>query len=464
MEKIAVGIDIGTTKIVAVVGRENEHGKIEVLGIGRAKSLGVNRGVVANIVQTIESIEQAIGQAEQQSGLKIRDVVVGIAGQHIRSTQHNDYINREDAEKIIDDEDIDKIINNVHNLVMMPGEEILHVLPQEYRVDAQIDVKDPRGMYGGRLEANFHIVVGQVASIKNVGRCVKQSNLNVKGITLEPLASAEAVLSEDEKEAGVILVDIGGGTTDVAIFKDGIIRHTAVIPIGGKIITEDIKEGCEIIEKQAETLKVRFGSCWPGENSDKEIVSIPGLRGREPKEISLKTLSQIIHARMKEIIEAVFQEIRNYGFQEPRKRLIAGIVLTGGGAQLKHLGQLFEYITGMSTRIGYPSEHLASGSDQELSSPQYATSVGLVMKGIADPSIEREMAVPEEEISSEIDAQISGLEPAETTLENPEKEEQTETKDRIEEDKKEVKSKKKPGSFWERWSSSFIDFINNDVE
>ena len=463
MEKIAVGIDIGTTKIVAVVGRQNEHGKIEVLGIGRAKSLGVNRGVVANIVQTIESIEQAIGQAEQQSGLKIRDVVVGIAGQHIRSTQHNDYINREDAEKIIDDEDIDKIINNVHNLVMMPGEEILHVLPQEYRVDAQIDVKDPRGMYGGRLEANFHIVVGQVASIKNVGRCVKQSNLNVKGITLEPLASAEAVLSEDEKEAGVILVDIGGGTTDVAIFKDGIIRHTAVIPIGGKIITEDIKEGCEIIEKQAETLKVRFGSCWPGENSDKEIVSIPGLRGREPKEISLKTLSQIIHARMKEIIEAVFQEIRNYGFQEPRKRLIAGIVLTGGGAQLKHLGQLFEYITGMSTRIGYPSEHLASGSDQELSSPQYATSVGLVMKGIEDVNITRPMAVTEGELQEEIETmdQARTADPTDEPLDSTE---EPKPEDSEVEKQENVNAPKKKGSFWERWSKSFIDFINNDVE
>ncbi len=313
MERITVGLDIGTTKIVAVIGRENEHGKVEVLGIGKANSMGVNRGVVNNIVLTIDSISEAVAIAEKATGLKIRDVVVGIAGQHIRSTQHSDYIVREDAEQYIVDSDIDRIIGNVHNLVMMPGEEILHVLPQEFKVDNQSDIKNPRGMYGSRLEANFHIVVGQIASIRNVGRCVKQAGLNVKSITLEPIASSEAVLSPEEKEAGVILVDIGGGTTDVAIFKDGIIRHTAVIPIGGKVITEDIKEGCEIIEKQAETLKVRFGSCWPGENSEKEIVSIPGLRGRDPKEISLRTLSQIIHARMKEIIETVFQEMRNYG-------------------------------------------------------------------------------------------------------------------------------------------------------
>ena len=461
MEKIAVGLDIGTTKIVAVIGRINEHQKIEVLGIGKSKSLGVNRGVVNNITLTIESIEEAVKQAEAASGLKIRDVVVGIAGQHIRSMQHSDYIVREDAESIIEDTDIDRIIANVHNLVMMPGEEILHVLPQEYRVDNQSDVKDPKGMYGGRLEANFHIVVGQVASIKNVGRCVVQSGLNVKSITLEPIASSEAVLSPEEKEAGVVLVDIGGGTTDLAIFKDGIIRHTAVIPLGGKVITEDIKEGCEIIEKQAETLKVRFGSCWPGENSEKEIVSIPGLRGREPKEISLKTLSQIIHARMKEIIESVFQEMRNYGYQESRKKPIAGVVLTGGGAQLKHIAQLFEYVTGLSTRIGYPSEHLASGSDKELSSPQYATAIGLVMRGISDKNISRPMAVNEEEEIIEETAAAKEEMPVAETLVAPEVEAD---ENNIEAEEKTDDKKAKRGSWLERWSKSFLTFLENDVD
>lgn len=285
-ENIAVGLDIGTTKIVAMVGRKNEYGKVEILGIGKAKSLGVHRGVVNNITQTIQSIQQAVQDAETASGVQIKDVVVGIAGQHIRSLQHSDYITRPHEEDVIDEEDIDRLCNQVHKLIMLPGEEILHVLPQEYKVDGQAEIKEPIGMYGSRLEANFHVVIGQVASIRNVGRCIKSAGLELSAITLEPLASAKAVLSQEEKEAGVALIDIGGGTTDLAIFKDGIIRHTAVIPFGGNVITDDIKEGCSIIEKQAELLKIKFGSAWPGENKDNEIVSIPGLRGREPKEIS----------------------------------------------------------------------------------------------------------------------------------------------------------------------------------
>jgi cell division protein FtsA len=378
----SVGLDIGTTKIVAIIGKENEYGKIEVLGIGRSRSLGVHRGVVNNITQTIQSIQQAVDQAEANSGIKIDSVTVGIAGQHIRSLQHSDYITRPNPEEVIGEEDLEKLCNQVYKLVMLPGEEIIHVLPQEHKVDGQAEIKQPIGMYGGRLEANFHVVVGQVSSIKNIGRCIKSAGLDLDNITLEPLASANAVLSQEEKEAGVALIDIGGGTTDLAIFKDGIIRHTAVIPFGGNVITEDIKEGCSIIEKQAELLKLKFGSAWPGENKDNEIVSIPGLRGREPKEITLKNLSKIIHARVVEIIEQVYLEIKNYGHEEQKKKLIAGIVLTGGGSQLKHLKQLVEYITGMDTRIGYPNEHLAGDSDQEIASPTYATAVGLLMNSV----------------------------------------------------------------------------------
>tara|TARA_R110002049_G_scaffold268752_1_gene445524 strand:+ start:52932 stop:54248 length:1317 start_codon:yes stop_codon:yes gene_type:complete len=379
---IAVGLDIGTTKIVAMIGRKNEYGKLEILGIGKSKSLGVHRGVVNNITQTIQSIQQAVQESEAAADMKIEGVTVGIAGQHIRSLQHSDYITRANSEKVIDEEDIDRLINQVHKLVMLPGEEIIHVLPQEYKVDGQAEIKEPVGMYGGRLEANFHVVVGQVSSIRNVGRCIQSAGLNLERITLEPLASANAVLSQEEKEAGVALIDIGGGTTDLAIFRDGIIRHTAVIPFGGNVITEDIKEGCSIIEKQAELLKIKFGSAWPGENKDNEIVSIPGLRGREPKEITLKNLSKIIHARVVEIVEQVYAEIKNYGHEEQKKKLIAGIVLTGGGAQLKHLKQLVEYITGMDTRIGYPNEHLAGNSDADVTSPLFATAVGLVLDGL----------------------------------------------------------------------------------
>ncbi len=380
-KNISVGLDIGTTKIVAMVGAKNEFNKLEILGIGKSQSLGVHRGVVNNITQTIESIKYAIEEAKMESGEKdIKEVVVGIAGQHIRSLQHSDYITRENPDKVIDNNDIDELINQVYKLVMLPGEEIIHVLPQDFKVDGQSEIKEPIGMYGSRLEANFHIVVGQVSSIRNIGRCIKSSGLEMADITLEPLASADAVLSNEEKEAGIALIDIGGGTTDVAIFKDGIIRHTAVIPFGGNVITEDIKEGCSIMGNQAEQLKVKFGSAWPGENKETEIVAIPGLLGRDPKEISLKTLSKIINARVVEIIEQVYLEIKNYGNDEAKKKLIGGIVLTGGGSQLKHLKQLVEYVTGMDTRIGFPGEHLAG--DTKNSSPIFSTAVGLVMKAI----------------------------------------------------------------------------------
>ncbi len=451
-ENIAVGLDIGTTKIVAMVGRKNEYGKVEILGIGKAKSLGVHRGVVNNITQTIQSIQQAVQDAETASGVQIKDVVVGIAGQHIRSLQHSDYITRPHEEDVIDEEDIDRLCNQVHKLIMLPGEEILHVLPQEYKVDGQAEIKEPIGMYGSRLEANFHVVIGQVASIRNVGRCIKSAGLELSAITLEPLASAKAVLSQEEKEAGVALIDIGGGTTDLAIFKDGIIRHTAVIPFGGNVITDDIKEGCSIIEKQAELLKIKFGSAWPGENKDNEIVSIPGLRGREPKEISLKNLSKIIHARIVEIIEQVYIEIKNYGHEEQKKKLIAGIVLTGGGAQLQHIKQLVEYFTGMDTRIGYPNEHLAGDSDPETTSPMYATAVGLVMNSLESKEksslMTRFPSQEEKEANSESADQ----------LENEEDQTENDVTDETTEENKKPKSRK---GYFERWAERFKNFLDN---
>lgn len=441
-DDISVGLDIGTTKIVAMIGRRNEYGKIELLGIGKAKSLGVHRGVVNNITQTIQSIQKAVDEAIAVSGIKITETVVGIAGQHIRSLQHSDYITRPNSEEVISEEDLEKLEKQVYKLVMLPGEEIIHVLPQEFKVDGQGEITQPVGMYGGRLEANFHVVVGQISSIRNVGRCIKSAGLNLAGITLEPLASAEAVLSAEEKEAGVALIDIGGGTTDLAIFKNGIIRHTAVIPYGGNVITEDIKEGCSIIEKQAELLKTKFGSAWPGENKDNEIVSIPGLRGRDPKEITLKNLSKIIHARVVEIIEQVYLEIKNYGHEEPKKKLIAGIVLTGGGAELKHIKQLVEYITGMDTRIGYPNENLAGDSDESLSSPQYATAVGLLMNGLN---------------------KIEKAKKAKTVQQHVQ--EKTKTEEAKSEAKKEapvIEEPKDPKkSIFDKWGDKFRDFLDN---
>ncbi len=442
-DDISVGLDIGTTKIVAMIGRRNEYGKIELLGIGKAKSLGVHRGVVNNITQTIQSIQKAVDEAIAVSGIKITDAVVGIAGQHIRSLQHSDYITRPNSEEVISEEDLEKLEKQVYKLVMLPGEEIIHVLPQEFKVDGQGEITQPVGMYGGRLEANFHVVVGQISSIRNVGRCIKSAGLNLAGITLEPLASAEAVLSAEEKEAGVALIDIGGGTTDLAIFKNGIIRHTAVIPFGGNVITEDIKEGCSIIEKQAELLKVKFGSAWPGDNKDNEIVSIPGLRGRDPKEITLKNLSKIINARVIEIIEQVFLEIKNYGHEESKKKLIAGIVLTGGGAELKHIKQLVEYVTGMDTRIGYPNENLAGDSDESLSSPQYATAVGLLMNGLNKIEKAKKSTIEQRKVSEK------------PKLEEIKSEEIKNVSVAIEESKEPKKS------VFEKWGDKFRDFLDN---
>lgn len=393
-EVFIVGLDIGTTKIAAIVGRRNEHGKIEILGYGRTESIGVKRGMVSNIENTVQSIKLAVEEAEAKSGVEIKYVNVGIAGQHIKSLQHRGNLIRGNADDEIAQPDIDNLINNMYNLNMNPGEEVIDVIPQDFIIDGEQGIKHPVGMLGNSLEANFHIIIGQTAAAKNIYKCVRKAGLEVVELILEPIASAEAVLSDEEKEAGVVLVDIGGGTTDIAIFQDHIIRHTAVIPFGGDIITEDVKEGCSIIKKHAEELKVKFGSALAGENREEEVVAIPGLRGRPPKEITLKNLANIIQARMEEIIENIYYEIKNSGFE---KKLIAGIVLTGGGAQLKHVRQLTEYMTGMDVRIGYPNEHLAPGCPEEMTSPMYATGIGLVIMGLQRYENEQKKRVRKEE-------------------------------------------------------------------
>jgi cell division protein FtsA len=377
--EIIVGLDIGTTKICVMVGRKNEFGKVEILGMGKSESLGVMRGVVANIEKTVNSIKKAVAEAEQNSGCEIKDVFVGIAGQHIKSLQNRGTLTRTDRDGEISKQDVEDIKSDMFNMLMQPGEEIIDVYPQEYIVDNEQGIKDPVGMSGVRLEANCHIITGLISAVRNIQKCVKKAGLNPVNLELEPLASAEAVLSEDEKEAGVVLVDIGGGTTDIAIFQDNIIRHTAVIPYGGNVITDDIKQGCTIIKLQAEQLKVKYGSALANPMRDNEVVSIPGLRGRNPKEVSVKNLAHIIQARMEEIIENIDYEIQSSGFA---KDLIVGIVVTGGGSQLKHLNQLIQYKTGMDCRIGLPNEHLGKGADY-IKSPMFSTGVGLVINGIA---------------------------------------------------------------------------------
>ncbi|MBT7897142.1 MAG: cell division protein FtsA [Flavobacteriales bacterium] len=375
---IIVGLDIGTTKVSIIIGRKNQYDKIEILGNGKALSSGVSRGIVSNIDKTVASIKLAIEEVEKKNDIKINEVFVGIAGQHIKSLQHRGEIVRDNVEIEIGQVDIDKLKDNMFKLITIPGEEVIHVIPQEYTVDGEDGIQDPKGMAGVKLEANFHVITAQVGAVKNIMRCVEKAGLVPKELILEPFASAVATLDDDELREGVALVDIGGGTTDVAIFLDKIIRHTAVIPFGGNIVTKDIKTGLSILEKQAELLKIKFGSAMYTEEQDNVMVSIPGLRGREPKEIAVKNLSEIIGARMKEIIDLVYHEIKVSGYES---KLMTGIVLTGGGSQVKNLQQLVSFITAKETRIGYPNEHIANESKDLVTSPMFSTGVGLVLKG-----------------------------------------------------------------------------------
>lgn len=401
-KQIVAAIDIGTTKIVALVGRKNEDGKIEVLSLSKTPSTGVKRGVVLNIEETVTGISKIVNEIQEKSGETFKEVFVGIAGQHINSIQNRGYINRDSYDHEITQDDINALIEDMYKIPIDIGQEIIHVLPQSFIVDNETGVKNPIGMSGKRLEGNFHIVIGQVASAKNIEKCVNRVNMQISDLILEPLASSKAVLTADELEAGAALVDIGGGTTDVAVFYDGIIRHTAVIPFGGNVITGDIKEGCAILQRQAEALKVQFGSALGDIAPADKVVTIPGISGREPKEISFKSLAYIIQSRMEEIIDAVTFELENSGYYE---KLSAGLVLTGGGSLLKHLTQLFKYRTGLDVRVGYPNEYLVGDYSEEINHPMYATSIGLILKGF-EINYQRELRkvkeVPQEEANDEI--------------------------------------------------------------
>jgi cell division protein FtsA len=377
-EQYVAAIDIGTTKIVAIVGKKNENGKIEILGLSKALSKGVKRGVVMNIEETVTAIQTTVEDVQNRSGIMFSEVFVGIAGQHIKSMKNRGYIMRDNYEDEIKKEEVFRLIEDMHKIHIDIGEEIIHVIPQNFIVDNETGVKSPIGMCGRRLEANFHIVIGQVAAAKNIEKCIRKANMSVKDMILEPLASSDAVLTDDEKEAGVVLVDIGGGTTDLAVYYDNIIRHTAVIPLGGNVVTKDIKEGCAILQRHAEQLKIQYGSALGDIAPEDKVVSIPGISGREPKEISFRSLAYIIQSRMEEIIDFINFEIQNSGYAD---KLAAGVVITGGGAMLKHLPQLMKFKTAMDVRMGYPNEHLAGPGRNEINQPMYATSVGLIMRG-----------------------------------------------------------------------------------
>ncbi|MDB5273087.1 MAG: ftsA [Chitinophagaceae bacterium] len=376
--ELVVGLDIGTTKICAIVGRKNEFGKLEILGMGTAVSEGVIRGMVTNINSTMQSIVKAVKEAEDQSGVNIEVVNVGIAGQHIRSSVHHGSRTRHNGEDEISVDDVTQLTMDMYKTVFPLGNEIIHVMPQVYTVDGVEKINDPVGMIGVRLQADFHVITAQTNAIKNIKKCIDKSNLKIDELILEPIASSLSVLTKEEKEAGIVLVDIGGGTTDVAIFYDNIIRHTAVIPFGGNIITSDITEGCKVMQKQAEQLKVKYGSAMSSMTKPNEIISIQALKDRPNKEISRKNLAQVIEARMTEIVEMVHMEIVNSGYYN---KIAGGIVITGGGSQLANAKQLFELITGMDVRIGHPNEHLGKSKMEEVKSPMYATAIGLVLAG-----------------------------------------------------------------------------------
>jgi cell division protein FtsA len=382
-QPIIVGLDIGTTKIAAIAGRKNEYGKLEILGFGRANSNGVKHGQVLNIDETIKAIRMALDNCYASNpNLEIGEVYVGIAGHHIKSLQTRGDIVRQNTDEEITRREIDQLIADQYKTYIPAGDQIIDVIPQEFTVDNFQNIPNPIGYGGVKVGANFHIITGDKNAIRNINRAVEKSSLHTKDLVLQPLASAAAVMGQEDLEAGVAIVDIGGGTTDLAVFYEGILKHTAVIPFGGENITNDIKTGLGVLKTQAEQMKVQFGSALSNEAKANAYITIPGLRGMPAKEISVKNLAGIIQARMSEIMDFVTYHLKQVGLDN--RMLNGGVVMTGGGSQLRHLIQLTEYITGLNARIGYPNEHLAAGHIEELAKPTYSTCIGLILKGYSD--------------------------------------------------------------------------------
>ena len=382
-QPIIVGLDIGTTKIAAIAGRKNEFGKLEILGFGRANSNGVQHGMVLNIDQTIKAIQQALENCYASNpNLEVSEVYVGIAGHHIKSLQTRGDIVRQSIEDEIRQEEIDRLVADQYRTYIPAGDQIIDVIPQEFTVDNFQNIPNPIGYSGVKVGANFHIITGDKNAIRNINRSVEKAGLKTKDLVLQPLASAAAVMCDQDLEAGVAIVDIGGGTTDLAVFYEGILKHTAVIPFGGENITNDIKTGLGVLKTQAEQMKIQFGSALSDEAKNNAFITIPGLRGMPAKEISMKNLAGIIQARMSEIMDFVTYHLKQVGLDN--KMLNGGVILTGGGSQLKHLIQLTEYVTGLNARIGFPNEHLSGGHIDELAKPMYSTCIGLILKGYND--------------------------------------------------------------------------------
>ena len=460
---IIVGLDIGTTKIAVIAGRKNEFGKLEILGFGRSESNGVQHGKVLNIDHTIKAIHQAIKNcADNAPDLEINEVYVGIAGHHIKSIQTRGDLVRQDPELEIQRHEIEMLISNQKKTFIPAGDEIIEVIPQDYTVDNITNIKDPIGSNGVKVGANFHIITGDRNAIKNIKRAIEKSSLSTKDLVLQPLASASAVMSEIDMEAGVAILDIGGGTSDLAIFQDGILRHTAVIPFGGENITNDIKIGLGVLKNQAEALKVQFGSALANEANANAFITIPGLKGMPAKQISVKNLAEIIQARMEEILNFVCFELKKVGLDA--RTLLGGLIITGGGSQLKHLIQLSEYTTGLNARIGLPNEHLAPNHLEELKKPMYSTCIGLILKGFNDydnqvkryndanpVKIERKVKVVE--VAATPEAIVEEVPVAEETTKKGKKKAVETTPQPIEKSK-----------FWDKFKGSIIDLFQEEED
>ena len=377
-ERIMVGLDIGTTKICAIVASIDEQERINILGVSKAPSDGLNRGVVVNIDKTVNAIKEAIAQAELASGIEVNSVNVGIAGDHIRSMRSKGVITINNRDNEITARDVERLLEDCQRIMLPTDQQILHVIPQEFVVDGQDGISDPVGMSGMRMEAEVHIITGLVSAAKNIYRCVERAGYQVADIILEPLASSYSALDAEEKEAGVVLVDIGGGTTDVAIFQESTIRHTAVIAVAGQKVTDDIRIGLSVLDDQAENLKRKHGESYADLIQEDEVITVPGIAGRPPKEITKSILGKIIQARMEEILEIVGIEIKRSGYSDA---LSAGVVLTGGGSLVKNICPLANESLGMDAKIGLPLG-ITGGLVEEVNSPIYATAVGLVIHAL----------------------------------------------------------------------------------
>jgi len=393
-------IDIGTCKITGLAGFKDEYGRIKILAESSVKSNGVLRGIISNTDKVSRSIREVVKNLENRIGQSIDYVYVGISNKYISNVTKRGILTRDDLDIEVSVEDIDKLITDMHKVVLKPGLKILDIVPQEFMVDSEQGIADPIGMAGRRIEANFDIITTKVTAMHSIERSIEKSKLKMRNMRLNSLASADAVLSDEEKEAGVVLIDMGGATTDIAIFKDGILRYSAVIAFGGNAITDDIKSGCCVMPDSAEKLKIKHGSSMPSLLENNTVIAIPGINGRDAKRISQTTLAMIIQARVEEIFDFIMLKLQESGYE---RQLIAGIVLTGGSSMLNDIKKTVELCTGMSTRLGYPIDKLASGYKEDLYHPAYATAIGLLINGI-EMEAQRE-AIAEREKQEEVIAE-----------------------------------------------------------